>query len=298
MRAARVQAQAKINLMLRIGPADGSGYHRLLTLFQRIDLADEVVVHVGGAARTIDSAGPSLPAGGFGAAGDNLAFRAAVAYSQRAPWVRGFSIELTKHVPAGGGLGGGSADAGGVLRALEALAPAPLGPATLSMIARELGSDVPFLAGEHPLAIGRGRGDRVAGLDPLPPREVLLALPDFGISTVEAYRLLDAGGGGTYAPVPPDDEPVEMAGVGAWQDIAGASVNDFEAVLEPRYPKLRLLREAFDAAGARIARLSGSGSTVFALFDGPAPDAGRLTIDALVVATRTSSRVVQVEVLE
>lgn len=298
MRVARARAQAKVNLMLRIGPEDGSGYHQLLTLFQRIDLADDVVVRVGGTARALDCEGPRLPPGGLGEPEANLAFRAALAYAERANWVRGFSIELAKNVPVGGGLGGGSADAGAVLRALEALTPTPLGSATLSEISRSLGADVAFLAGEHALAIGSGRGDHVAGLEPLPEREVLLAVPNFGIATADAYRALDSDGGGSYAPPRADYEVVGMTDVDTWEDIAETSTNDFERVLEPRFPVLRQLREGFDAAGARIARLSGSGSTVFGVFDGAAPRPERLGFEALIIPTRTSSRVVQVEVLE
>jgi 4-diphosphocytidyl-2-C-methyl-D-erythritol kinase len=298
MRVARVRAQAKVNLMLRIGPEDGTGYHQLITLFQRIELADDVVVRLGGAGRTLDCAGPRLPAAGLGDPRDNLAWRAAEAYAARASWVRGFSIELTKNIPVGGGLGGGSADAGAVLRALEALTPTPLGSAALLEISAALGADVPFLAGEYALAIGSGRGDLVAGLEPLPEREMLLAIPDFGIPTGEAYRALDEEGGGTYAPPHADYEVVGMTDVDTWEDIAATSVNDFERVLELRFPRLRHLREAFDAAGAGIARLSGSGSTVFGVFDGTAPAPESLRLDAMIVPTRSSSRVVQVEVLE
>ena len=123
MRAARVLAQAKINLLLRVGPRDQAGYHQIVTVFQRIDLADEVLVRVGGSVRTLDCTGPRLPSRGLGAPEDNLAYRAAVAYAERAKWLRGFSVELTKNIPTGGGLGGGSSDAGAVLRALDALDP-------------------------------------------------------------------------------------------------------------------------------------------------------------------------------
>src|SRR5688572_28872199 len=146
MRVARVQAQAKVNLLLRIGSREASGYHQLLTLYQRIDLADEVVVRVGGTVRAVDCEGPQLPPAGLGPTEENLAYRAAVAYAERAAWVRGFSIEVTKKIPVAGGLGGGSADAGAVLRALEALTPTPLGSGAIGEVSAALGADVAFLA--------------------------------------------------------------------------------------------------------------------------------------------------------
>jgi 4-diphosphocytidyl-2-C-methyl-D-erythritol kinase len=311
MRVARVFAQAKVNLLLQVGKREENGYHEIRTLFQRIDLADEVVVRAGGRTRSIDCAGPLIPAAGLGPSEQNLAYRAAVAYARHAGWLQGFAIEVTKHIPVGGGLGGGSADAGAVLRAFDTLAPAPLGPHRLAEIAATLGADVGFLASPHVLAVGTGRGDRLASvyaghvhdpavLESFPVRPVLLAVPDFAIGTADAYRWLDESGGGTLASVPlsPDMVVIGVLGMESWEAISAKSRNDFEAALEPRFPKLRELREGFDAVGARIARLSGSGSTVFGVFEGAAPDPRTLDLDALVIPTRTSARVVQVEVLE
>src|SRR5688572_7964745 len=112
MRVARVQAQAKVNLVLRVGARSLDGYHDIATVFQRIDLADEIVVRLGGVSRSIDCTGPQFPSVGLGPPESNLAFRAALAYAERATWIRGFAIEVTKNIPVGGGLGGGSADAG------------------------------------------------------------------------------------------------------------------------------------------------------------------------------------------
>lgn len=300
MRGARVFAQAKINLLLRVGPRDPTGYHEILTVFQRIDLSDEVVVRVGGSVRALDCMGPRLPAGGLGAPEANLAYRAGVAYAERANWLRGFAIELTKYIPVGGGLGGGSADAGAVLRALEALADDPLGPDVLGDVASTLGADVNFLASPNVLSLGLHRGEQLTPLDPLPARDVVLAIPDFAVGTADAYRWLDEAGGGSMTPVPlpPDFTVIGLVGTESWNAVSQASHNDFEIALEPRYPKLRELRERLGTAGARFARLSGSGSTVFGVFEGSAPDSRTLALDAFVIATRTSERVVQVEVLE
>src|SRR5438874_6520783 len=191
MRVARVSAQAKINLLLRVGARDRTGYHAISTWFLRLDLADGITVRVGGNIRGIEVAGPLLPSGGLGPAEKNLAYRAAVAYAERSGWPRGFSIEVTKNIPVGGGLGGGSADAGAVLRALDALAAEPLGHQGLAELAASLGSDVPFLTSEFIAAFGTGRGEKLQPIDPLPAREVLLVMPGFSVSTADAYRWLD-----------------------------------------------------------------------------------------------------------
>jgi 4-diphosphocytidyl-2-C-methyl-D-erythritol kinase len=130
VREATVRAQAKINLYLRVLAREDGGYHQLETLMQRLALGDRVRVRVGPgvAGRTLDCRGPALPPGGLGPVERNLAYRAAVAFAEATGWPDAFAIAVEKEVPVGGGLGGGSADAGAVLRCLNALAPEALAP--------------------------------------------------------------------------------------------------------------------------------------------------------------------------
>jgi 4-diphosphocytidyl-2-C-methyl-D-erythritol kinase len=230
----------------------------------------------------------------------NLAYRAAVAYAERTGWPTGFSIELTKNIPVGGGLGGGSADAGAVLRALDALAAVPLGNPTLVELAASLGSDVPFLTSESIAAFGTGRGEKLQPIDPLPPRDVLLVVPDFAISTNDAYRWLDESRPNLPAPKELQTWLVPMSALTSWELLSETPLhtNDFEAVVERQHPELLQLRERLSSRGARIAHLAGSGSTVFGVFDASPPSPRDLGVEALVIATRTSSRVVQVDVRE
>jgi 4-diphosphocytidyl-2-C-methyl-D-erythritol kinase len=304
MPTARVAAQAKVNLLLRIGPRDATGYHFLCTQFQRIELADDVVVRLGGRTRSLDCAGPFLPAGGLGPVERNLAYRAAVAYVDRSSVGAGFAIELTKHIPVGGGLGGGSADAGAVLRCLDHLSARPLGQEQLQPIARSLGADVPFLTGEAAAGLAVGYGDRWGPLrPPLPPAEMLLAVPSFSIATADAYRWLDEAAAGTIDAEAlrsgPHGEPfIDFDGCHSWREAPHLSHNDFEAALEPKFPVLREIREGLRASGALVARLSGSGSTVFAVYEGAAPPPSALHLAAQLIPTRSANRVVQVEVTE
>jgi len=296
MRAARVAAQAKVNLWLKVGARDQSGYHEIGTIFHRIDLADVVVVRVGGRSRTIDVQGPAVPPGGLGATEKNLAWRAAVAYADRTGWPNGFAIELTKHIPVGGGLGGGSADAGAVLRALNALAEQPLDERTLRGMAEQLGADVAFLASEHAAAVAGGRGEQLMPFAPLPVRPVLLVVPNFAIGTADAYRWLDEARANEEPRTLTDHVSLQM--LTRWDLMAQFSENEFEPVIERRHPDIRRYRERLESAGALIARMSGSGSAVFGVFEGELPALEDFAAEASVVRTATSARVVQVEARE
>jgi 4-diphosphocytidyl-2-C-methyl-D-erythritol kinase len=162
---ARVSAQAKINLILRVLAREASGYHSIESVFLRLDLADQVTVRIA-PGRTLDCHGATLPTAGLGPMERNLAFRAAVAYAEAVGWPSGFSIDVDKRIPVGAGLGGGSADAGAVLRALDALSPTPLG-SRLVELATPLGADVPFMTIDSPMALAWGRGERLFPLHAL-----------------------------------------------------------------------------------------------------------------------------------
>src|SRR5207237_4715252 len=129
-----------------------------------------------------------------------------------------------KRIPIGGGLGGGSADAGGVLRAMNAIADEPLD--SVMPLAVHLGADVPFLASEAPYALAWGRGERMVALEPPPSRELLLVLPGFGVNTAQAYDWVDAARGPNAAAVL--HEPREFS---TWRDLRAAAINDFDAVV-------------------------------------------------------------------
>lgn len=265
MASARVVAQGKVNLFLRVLAREASGFHQLETLFCRLTLGDDVRVRVTEGARSLDCQGETLPARGLGPVEQNLAWRAASAYAEATGWPRGFAIEIEKRIPVGGGLGGGSADAGAVLRALNRLAPTPLASHELLRIAAGLGADVPFLTQDaSPLALGWGRGDRLFALPPLPSRPCLLFAFPFGIPTADAYRWL------SESPAPPPVSTVYRAdGFSSWRDVEVMAHNEFERIVLPRYEAIHAvvsglrrpdLREAFD-----VVLLSGSGATVFAL---------------------------------
>lgn len=289
-RVARVRAQAKINLYLRVLAREASGYHSIETIFQRLDFGDEVTVRLA-SGRSLDCRGVAMPAGGLGSAENNLAFRAAVAYADATGFPDGFAIEIEKHIPVGGGLGGGSADAGAVLRALDAMAPTPLGP-RLAELASALGADVPFMSIDSPMALGWSRGERMLPLHPLEPRETLLLVPDFPVATADAYGWL-AADRGAYEATGRSLSPDALA---TWEGLAELATNDFEAVVGRRHPRIATLVERLKSSNATVAMMSGSGSTVFGIFP-PGVSTPRIPGCAM-IATRTSDRVVRVAIDE
>jgi 4-diphosphocytidyl-2-C-methyl-D-erythritol kinase len=290
-RTAHVVAQAKINLFLDVLAREPDGYHAIETAFLRIDLGDDVTVREA-SGRSLDVTGSALPADGLGPTEKNLAYRAAIAYIEATGWPAGFAIELVKRIPAAAGLGGGSADAGAVLRALDALSPRPLGPRLLE-IAAALGADVPFMTIEEPLALGSGRGGDLTPIPPLEPRPTLLVVPAFAIATSDAYAWLDADRSSPDASAP----TALVEPLATWDDAAAAAHNDFEEVVARRHPEIADITDRLRRAGASIALLAGSGSTVFGIFDA-VPDAASIGLDASerVITTWTSDRVERVTI--
>lgn len=257
----QVAAQAKVNLRLRILAREASGFHQLETLLLRLDLADTVRVRRTGSARTLDVSG-DVDAAAIGPIERNLAWRAAVAYCDVAGWSDGFAIELEKRIPIGGGLGGGSADAGAVLRAMDAMAARPLGEAALLRIAFTLGADVPFLASSHAYALAWGRGERLLALKPPPKRTVALIVPSFGVDTKEAYGWLESP---RSSSVPVGDAAgiLKPAALADWKRLLPLAVNDFEPVVSTRHPVIVELLDGLRGMGCAPAMMSGSGSVVF-----------------------------------
>ena len=290
--AARLAAQAKVNLALRVGGRRPDDYHELATIFARIDLADDVVVRTLRSGVSVRVMREGVPDESVGPAERNLAALAARAYMRESQWPTGCGIDIEKRIPVGAGLGGGSADAGTVLRALDSLAPRPLGVARLRGLGATLGADVPFLTLESPLALGTGRGDVVQTLPPLPLHWLALVLPPFSVATSDAYAWLDAArpsnGDGTTL----DAEPLRAAAQN-WETLEAIATNDLQPVVASRYPQIDTYCDILRTRGARIALMSGSGSAVFGLFR-EQPDVAEIArmCNAPTILARVPARVV------
>lgn len=301
-RAVEVTAQAKVNLRLRILAREASGYHQLETLFLRIELADTVRIRRTSGARSLDAEG-DVDANRLGPVDQNLAWRAAAAYFEASGMSGGYAIELVKCIPVGGGLGGGSADAGGVLRALDAMNDVALGWSTLTRIAERLGADVPFLTSEVPYALAWGRGERLLALSPPPVRDVVLVVPAFAVHTAAAFGWIAA------REAQRSDARDRLTlftaqALSEWSGIGEVAGNDFEGVVAERHGVVATCVEALRTAGYPIAMLSGSGSTVFGIAgEGRAGANSRLLLSdagdgARYIHTRTAVRVEPVVVIE
>ncbi len=245
---------AKINWYLRVLGRRPDGYHDIETVFQSLDLHDELEFHpVPGGECTITGMPGDVPLE------RNLVWRAWEALRRRWPErVGGVDVVVRKRIPMGGGLGGGSSNAATALRAVVRTFDLRVAEADLHAIAVSLGSDVPFfLVGG--CAVGRGRGETLEPVEPMPPLELVLLFPEESVSTAEAYRVL--GGMERPGPVCQVADFLQALRSGDPERIAASVHNDFERVVADR-PWYRHARDVLERAGCSRAFLTGSGSTV------------------------------------
>jgi 4-diphosphocytidyl-2-C-methyl-D-erythritol kinase len=251
------RAPAKVNLVLRVGPARPDGYHGLASLLAPLDLGDEIEVRVGRRRGPVTCRVPGHRA--LDGAG-NLAARAAEAFRERFGVDRAIAIRIGKRTPVTAGLGGGSSDAAAVLRCL-ARAFRIRDAAALAEVGLSIGSDVPFFLGPGPAWVA-GRGERVRPAAVAPLQLVLLYPrdPALAIRAADAYRWLDEDRRGRPAPPLPRPAPWRPTLLG----------NDLQPPCVARHPRLDRLMERLTGAGATATLMSGSGPTVFGLFAGRA----------------------------
>jgi 4-diphosphocytidyl-2-C-methyl-D-erythritol kinase len=286
-----LRAHAKINLGLSVLARETSGFHQIETIFCALELADELEFTPRDHGVRLRVEGPPErpgPPPDLGPDDNNLAVRAAYAFFRESRLPAAVGIRLVKRIPAAGGLGGGSSDAAATLIALNRLHREPLSAQRLLVLAASLGSDVPFFVAGSPLARAWGRGSRLLPLAPLPSAPVLLLAPPIGVETGQAYADLAAARASGYV-CPPAVLPAALRD---WSDLA-ESANDFEPVIFGRLPLLATMRDALEGTGALLARMTGSGSTVFGVYRDTATAArasAELTArfrDADVILTRT-----------
>jgi 4-diphosphocytidyl-2-C-methyl-D-erythritol kinase len=257
-------APAKINLYLRIVGRRPDGYHDIETLFQRVELADRIEVErVAGSGLDLECFG--LPEGTLPTENNLMtrAWRAWRSVVSAAPdELSGVRMRLFKQIPLGGGLGGGSSDAAAALKALDELWDEKVAPEDLRRVATGLGADVPFFLEPSPTAIGRGIGERLDAFHHPCRFWTVLALPDFGVPTVEVYRRYDPASPAPDQPLAPLLEALSR------QDLTAtlrALWNGMEPLAFALRPDLGTLREALERSAGRPVRMSGSGSTLFTL---------------------------------
>jgi 4-diphosphocytidyl-2-C-methyl-D-erythritol kinase len=256
----RVRAFAKINLSLRVLGTRPDGFHELRTIFQSIALHDTLAIRVRRGAFSFTCDDPRLPTDGR-----NLVVRAAHAVwtaSGRRGAPHGVAIDLVKRIPPEAGLGGGSSNAAAALRALGRIWRVE--PARLRAIAPTLGADVPYFL-EGGTVLGLERGDVLVRQPDRKASWVVLALPDFGVSSADAYRWFDAD---RRVPRRSSFDKLRMSDTRplalSWSK--GELRNDLQKPVAERHPYITRIVRVLRRAGASHAAMSGSGSTVFGLF--------------------------------
>jgi 4-diphosphocytidyl-2-C-methyl-D-erythritol kinase len=257
----RLRSLAKINLDLRVLHKRPDGFHELRSIFQTISLADTIEVEYRRGRTKIELKSNVNISG-------NLILHAADAVMKAARATGGLRFNLTKRIPLGGGLGGGSTNAATVLLALPALLGKTIPLEKLMELAAELGSDVPFfLMGGT--AVGLGRGTELYPLPDVPASPGLLITPGIHSSTPEAYKALQRK---VLSEVRPD--MINKFQAVAWRIGDGTPLqtpewkNDFEMVVFNQHPQLKSMRGKLLKLGAWRAMMTGSGSSLFGLFAG------------------------------
>jgi len=264
MKSVRVPAYAKVNLRLDVLGRRADGYHELRTIFQTISLHDILVLEtkrepgidlrIAGNSQLADEPGQ-----------DNLVYRAIEQLSREIGFQHGVRAVLTKRIPVGRGLGGGSSNAAAALLGLLRLTGKRIEAARLLEIASGLGADVPFFLFGG-CALGIGRGNEIYPLPDAPRRQVLVISPhEIAVPTKDAYQWLSEE-------LTNGEDPTKLMRFCAlcWSPQGGALSNDFEAAVFPRFPRLAAIKRELLQQGAAEASLAGSGSAVFGVYQHPA----------------------------
>ena len=258
-----VRAPAKINLHLGVGPVRSDGYHELITVYQAVDLLDEVRAEAATELSvTVTGEGADeVPVGD-----DNLAVRAARLLAERTGTRAGARLTIRKAIPVAGGMAGGSADAAAALVACDALWGTGLDRGDLEVLAAELGSDVPFsLVGGT--ALGAGRGEQLSPVLARGTYAWVLALAEGGLATPAVFSAYDTEQRTGWSHRA--DEVLAALRAGDAAALGSALTNDLQGAATRLRPDLRRALETARELGALGAVVSGSGPTVAVLAGGP-----------------------------
>jgi 4-diphosphocytidyl-2-C-methyl-D-erythritol kinase len=249
-----LKAPAKVNYRLDVTAKRSDGYHELRMVMQRINLCDEINISLHDKPGIRVSCGhKSIPDGK-----DNIAWQAADVLCRQAGYGAGVDIVIQKNIPVAAGLGGGSSDCAAVLMGLNELLQLGLSCEQLMEIGVKLGADVPFFVFQQ-TALAEGIGEKLTALTGFPQAWMVLVNPNLPVSTAWVYGNLKLTQRTDMATIPNSFENVAS--------ICGILSNDLEAVTIPAFPVISEIKTALVKAGAHCSLMSGSGPTVFALFD-------------------------------
>ncbi|MBR4574350.1 MAG: 4-(cytidine 5'-diphospho)-2-C-methyl-D-erythritol kinase [Lachnospiraceae bacterium] len=254
----KINAYAKINIGLDVLSRRSDGYHEVRMVMQTLGLHDEIT------AEKCDESGIfiSSDSGKVPLGEDNLIYKAAALIMKEYSVSRGVKIGLTKNIPVAAGLAGGSTDAAATLRAVNSLYGLGLSDDRLCELGVRIGADVPYcLTGGTVLC--EGIGEKMTKLDPHPSCTVLLAKPPEGVSTAYVYKHLELD----KVSHPDIDAIIDGIKANSISDIASHTGNVLESVTIPEHPVIGRIKDIMKNKGAKASLMSGSGPTVFGLFE-------------------------------
>jgi 4-diphosphocytidyl-2-C-methyl-D-erythritol kinase len=272
-----LRAPAKINLGLRLLGVREDGYHTLESVFAPIEIWDELELEISPGELRIDleiepSPGEELPAAlsAVTAGPDNLVVRAALAFARETGLKAGIRLRLRKQIPAGAGLGGGSSDAAAVLLGLASVFDGELADEALHALGLSLGADVPFFLNPAP-ALVCGIGEKIESLAGLPAFDLVVVNPGISLATAEVYRAADALRSALTESEPGSTMRAISRLRGETGDMARALgdllINDLEPAARRLCPPVARLVGRLRETGAIGVSMSGSGATVFGVFE-------------------------------
>ncbi len=248
-----IESPAKVNLRLEVLKKRVDGYHEIRTIFQKISLCDSIRLSLQPSREIrISTDHPTLPTGE-----KNLVYQAADAILRRSHFNGGVEVHIEKKIPIGAGLGGGSSNAASVLDGLNRLLRVNLTRKELMEMAKEIGADVPFFLFDGS-AIGRGIGERLRKIE-LPHLFFVLIYPNFEVSTRWAYENL-------ILTKKRNRFNLQWL-LKSEEGISALLLNDLEEVVSKRYPEIKIMKGWLLSVGARGALMTGSGPTVFGIFE-------------------------------
>jgi 4-diphosphocytidyl-2-C-methyl-D-erythritol kinase len=252
----RVRSFAKINLALAVLGRRPDGYHDIETVYQTIDLSDELEFR---ASERLELHCEDLADIRHE---ENLVWKAASLLASAASTKRGASIILKKSIPAGAGMGGGSSNAAAALLGLRRFWDIEVPDSVLFSIAERIGSDVSFFLNGG-TALGTGRGEKIQPLPDFPAHSLMIIFPGIHVSTAEAYGSLNLGLTSSR-----EDHRIQrfIGRVQEGKSYLTGIFNDFEASVLTAYPPIMEAKASLDKRGATASLLSGSGSSVFGFF--------------------------------
>lgn len=251
-------AFAKINLTLDVLGKREDGYHDIKSIMQTLSIRDDVEIDVGtGKDWTLECTNPEIPTDET-----NLAWKAAKVFCQalgKEP--DGIAIRIHKRIPSGAGLGGGSADAAAVLRALNRHYGEPLSVLALAELGAKVGSDVPFCV-VCGTAMAEGRGERLRKLPDMPDCVFVVCKPEFSVSTPELYKKIDS----VAIARRPDHTAMESALIASdIGKIADLIENVFDPIVTEEHLEINYIKSICNSYGALGMQMTGSGSAVYAI---------------------------------